>query len=279
MVVAATAPITIGIERAHGRRQYEQDGDRQQCLHELSGSALPGDDPQGTADVVHVAAVADATMDVPGDAAGQREVEEHRPVVGRDGSGQRQAEPQAASNDRPPPGTAKGGDEADDRRRSRARPSTARTPSRNGPTPRRQMTKMSVTAAATRRTHESRLSRQHQQVGVGDGDGEPTCFRLSQTPVPIAIGVGGEPGLLLARGPQPSVEPFDGQAGLGGAEPPWARPDDDLGAQPAELIDSRVDGIRAEQTAARRQSALVRIERGRRRESRVDPPERGRRDR
>jgi hypothetical protein len=75
-------------ERAHWRRQHEQDDDRQHHLHELSGGALPADGPQGAPDIVHVAPVADAAMDVPCHAARKGEVEEHRPVVGRDGGGQ-----------------------------------------------------------------------------------------------------------------------------------------------------------------------------------------------
>ena len=38
--------------RAHGRRQHEEDGDRQHGLHELPGRAFPADGPQGPADVV-----------------------------------------------------------------------------------------------------------------------------------------------------------------------------------------------------------------------------------
>ena len=66
-------------------------------------------------------------------------------------------------------------------------------------------------------------SRQHQQVGVADGDGEPAGSRLSQTPASVELGVGGQPGLLLARRADPPGEPLHGQAGLGGAEPPRAR--------------------------------------------------------
>ncbi len=107
-------------ERAHGRRQHEEDGDRQQDLHDLPGGALPGDDPQAAADVVHVAPVADPAMDVPDDAAGEREVEEQRSVVGRDGGGQREVDAEAAGNGRPPPCTADGGEEADGRRRQKS---------------------------------------------------------------------------------------------------------------------------------------------------------------
>ena len=65
--------------------------DRQHDLDDLAGGALPDDGPQRTADVVHVTPVADAAMDVAGDAAREREVEEQRPVVGRDGGGQGQS--------------------------------------------------------------------------------------------------------------------------------------------------------------------------------------------
>ena len=54
-------------------------------LHDLAGGALPHDGPQATADVMHFAAMADATMDVAGDTAREHEVEKHRPVVGGDG--------------------------------------------------------------------------------------------------------------------------------------------------------------------------------------------------
>jgi hypothetical protein len=55
-------------------------------------------------------------MDVPGNAARERDVEEQTPVVGRDGGGQGQTHAEAAGNDRPPPGEADGGDEEDGRR-------------------------------------------------------------------------------------------------------------------------------------------------------------------
>ena len=72
-------------ERAHWRRQYQEDGDRQRDLHDLAGGALAHDGPQATADVMHLAPVTEAAMDVAGDTAREHEVEEHRPVVGGDG--------------------------------------------------------------------------------------------------------------------------------------------------------------------------------------------------
>ena len=137
-------------ERAHGRRQHQEDGDRQHGLHDLPGGALPDDGAQAAADVVHLAPVADAAMDVAGDAAREREVEEHRPVVGGDGGRQRQGDAEAAGDDRPPPRTADGGEEADGRRgqQERGRRPRAR---RRGTGRRRdaRSTAASVTTAAT----------------------------------------------------------------------------------------------------------------------------------
>ena len=73
----------------------------------------------------HVAPVADAAVNVADDPAGEREVEEQRPVVRGDGSRQRQADAEAARHDRPPPGTADGGQQADGRR-GRQRPAVHR---------------------------------------------------------------------------------------------------------------------------------------------------------
>ena len=98
---------------------------------------------------------------------------------------------------------------------------------------------------------------------MADGDGKPAGPRRSQTPASVEIGVGSQPGLVLARRTDPPGEPLDGQVRLGSAEPPRARGDDDLGPGPAEPLDRGVDGVRAEQAAARGQAALVRVERGR----------------
>ena len=143
--------------RAHRRRQRHQDGDCYDGLHDLPGGALPGDGSQGEADITHVAAVADAAVNVAGDPAGEREVEEHRPVVRRDGSRKRQTEAEAARHDRPPPGTADGRQHADHRscrqrravhradtveeraeaQAARRRRSTSRRQPQGAPTPRR----------------------------------------------------------------------------------------------------------------------------------------------
>ncbi len=78
-------------------------------LHDLPGGALPRDGPQPAADIAHVATVADAAVDVADDPAGQRDVEEQRPVVRRHRSGQRQVDAETAGDDLPPPGAAHGG--------------------------------------------------------------------------------------------------------------------------------------------------------------------------
>ncbi len=71
-------------------------------------------------DVVRLVAVTHTAVDVADDPAGQRQVEEHRPVVRRDGSRKRQTEAEAASHDRPPPGAAY------DRQRADRRPGRQR---------------------------------------------------------------------------------------------------------------------------------------------------------
>jgi hypothetical protein len=99
--------------RPHRRRQGEQDGEREQRLDDLSGGALPGDGAQAAADVAGVPAVANAAVHVADDSAGQRQVEEDRSVVGGHGRGQLQVDAEAAGDDRPAPGAADRGDEAD----------------------------------------------------------------------------------------------------------------------------------------------------------------------
>src|SRR5262245_13820548 len=59
--------------------------------------------------------MADAPMNVSGDAAREREVEKQAPVVRRDGGGQGEAQAEAARDDLPPPGATDGGDEQDGR--------------------------------------------------------------------------------------------------------------------------------------------------------------------
>ena len=237
------------------------------------------------ADIAHVATVADAAVDVADDPAGQRDVEEHRPVVRRDRSGQRQVEaprPRATIVHRhaqqtvvstPRPAAA-----------ASARPSTARMPSRNGPTPRRQTRTANVPTATTRRAPISTADVparhwQDQQVGVVHGDSELPGSRLRQTSACVRAGLGGQLDLLLARGTDPPGEPLRRQVGLGGAESPGARPDEDLGPQSTESLDGDRDGVRAEQAAASRSCGVggrrMRPPRGRP----ADPPGSGRRDR
>ena len=138
--------------RADRRRQHEQHGDRRarparparRCAprrpraapRPTSRTSRPWLTPRWTS---------------PSDAARQREVEEQRPVVGRDGGRQRQADAEAAGDDRPPPRTANVVTRPMAAATRSARPSTARTPSRNGPVPRRQTTAASTSAAAARR--------------------------------------------------------------------------------------------------------------------------------
>src|SRR5205823_6779255 len=69
-----------------------------------------------TADVVRVTAVADAAVHVPGDAGGERDVEEQGPVVRSDGRREGQAEAEPARDDRPAPRTADDGYEPDGHR-------------------------------------------------------------------------------------------------------------------------------------------------------------------
>ena len=90
-----------------------------------------------------------------------------------------------------------------------------------------------------------------------DGDGELPGGCLRQAPVPVGAGLGGQLGLLLARGGDPPAEPLRRQVGVGRLESPRARPDVHLGARGAELIDGGRDGVRTEQAAA----ALVGVER------------------
>ena len=104
-----------GIEERTGDGSASQDGDGEDDLHDLPGYALPRDGPQAEPDGAHVAPVADAAVDVAEDPAGEREVEELRPVVRRDGSRKREAEVEAAGDDPPPPGTANRRHRADHR--------------------------------------------------------------------------------------------------------------------------------------------------------------------
>ena len=182
----------------HGRRQHEQDGDGQDGLHDLPRGALPGDGPQPAADVADVAAVADAAVDVAHDAAGQRDVEEQRPVVRRHRRGQRQVDAETARHDLPAPGAAHGGqhrEAASPPPAPRRRPCGCRRgtgPCRGArPGPRRPRRRPqggpSATSSGSSRPRYARgrqrgcrpasgsggRQRQHQQVGVVHGDREP----------------------------------------------------------------------------------------------------------
>jgi hypothetical protein len=99
--------------RAHRRRKHQEDRDRQHDLHDLAGGAFPEHGPHGATHIAHLATVTDTAVDVAGDAARQREVEEQGPVVGRDGGAQREADPEPAGHDRPPPGREDRRDEDD----------------------------------------------------------------------------------------------------------------------------------------------------------------------
>ncbi len=71
--------------------------------------------------------------------------------------------------------------------------------------------------------------------------------RLGQTPAARRPDLGGELSLLLAGSTHPSAEPLRHQLGLRGAQAPGARPDEHLGAAPAELLDGDPHRVRAEQ--------------------------------
>ena len=89
--------------RAHGGRQHQEDCDRQDGLHDLAGGALPEDCPQGSAEVVHLAAVTHTAVDIARNAAGKRQVEKQRPVVGDHCRGEGEADTEATGDNRPAP--------------------------------------------------------------------------------------------------------------------------------------------------------------------------------
>ena len=103
--------------RAHGGRQGDEHTDGEEGLHDLAAGAFPRHGPQRAADVAGVAPVGEAAVDVAEDPARERDVEEERAVVRRDRGGQRQVDAEPAGDDRPAPGAADGGHEADARRR------------------------------------------------------------------------------------------------------------------------------------------------------------------
>ena len=84
--------------------------------------------------------------------------------------------------------------------------------------------------------------------------------RLRQTPALVAVCLGGQFGLLLARGTHPPGEPLRRQPGVRGAEPPRARPNEDLGRVAGECLGGERDGVRAEQAALLRRAALMGVE-------------------
>ena len=114
-------------QRARRRAQPRRARSRPAASHERTGdgsasrtttvrtacTTCPADRSQATArsprpTSLDVAAVAIPAVDVAHDAAGQRDVEELRPVVRRHRSGQRKVDAEAARHDLPPPGTAHG---------------------------------------------------------------------------------------------------------------------------------------------------------------------------
>ena len=104
-----------------------------------------------------------AAVHVAEHAAGQRRVEELRAVVRGDRGAQRQLDAEPAGDQAPPPGAAHRGQHRDaGRRRPARRPSTVRTPSRNGPVPSRQTSTARIAAPPSEahpRPHVGRLIR------------------------------------------------------------------------------------------------------------------------
>ncbi len=94
-----------------------------------------------------------------------------------------------------------------------ARPSTVRTPSRNGPVPRRQTRTANVAAAPARRAHAHavrlipaarRARGRTSRSAWSHGDGEPSGRRLRQTPARVGVGLGGQLGLAARTRRRPS---------------------------------------------------------------------------
>jgi hypothetical protein len=98
---------------------------------------------------------------------------------------------------------------------------------------------------------------------VVHGDGELSGRRLRQALAGVDVGFGGQLGPLLARSTYPPGEPLRRQLGVQGAQSPGAGPDEDLGPQPAELLDSERCGVRSEQAPPLGRAALMGIKRGR----------------
>jgi hypothetical protein len=95
---------------------------------------------------------------------------------------------------------------------------------------------------------------------VVHGDLELPAACLTETPARVVVELGGQLGLLLARGPHPPAEPHRCQLGLGGTESPGARPHVHFCSEPLELIDRPRGGVRPEQATATGDSALVSVE-------------------
>ena len=217
--------------RAHGRRQHEEDGDRQHDLHDLSGRRAPRRRPAGRGRRRRTSRPwLTPRWTSPATPPGSVRLRNRRPVVGGDGGGQGQADAEAAGDDRPPPRTADGGDE-DDGRRGQKSAAVDRARRRRG-------TGRCRDARSRRRARPPRAAgRAHRRSaphGSTSRSAWPTvtarqpAVRLSQTAASVEIGVSGQRGLLLARGVDPTGEPLDGEVASVGAEPPRARSDDDL---------------------------------------------------
>ncbi|BDH11919.1 hypothetical protein HOK021_30980 [Streptomyces hygroscopicus] len=102
-----------GDRRQNGRgtgEQHHRTGDEQD---ELACGALQDDRAYAPAEVTGVTAVAYGAVHIAQDAAGQRRVQEQRPVVVRDGPAQGQPQTEAAGHQTPPPGAEHRGQQAD----------------------------------------------------------------------------------------------------------------------------------------------------------------------
>ena len=285
--------------RPHGRRQREQHGDGEDDLHDLPGGALPRRRPAAPRPTSRTSRPwLTPRWTSPTTPPGSVEVEELRAVVRRDGGGQRQADAEAARHDRPPPGAADGRQHADGRRgrqrravdradavEERARAQRARR-RRRASRRRPQRRAHAHTAPAHRCSRSARRSSlRSRQPSTGTRERAKRFARrhgstsrsawstvtarcpgsgLRQT----SAGVRARPsaassGSCSHAAPTQPVEPLRRQLGLGGAEPPGARPDEDLGPRRAEPLDGGRDGVRAEQAAAHRRAPLVGVEGGR----------------
>ena len=277
--------------RPHRRRQREEHGDG-----EAACTTWPAARSQATArsprpTSLHVAAVADAAVDVADDPAGQREVEEHRAVVGRHGGGQRQADAEAAGHDRPAPGAAdassprrspprrpaprrrpragrrgRGPCRASRRRRraSRRRPRGAPRPTRSGSSRFRSAKGSLSTVRATSASGFPGPSRQDEQVGVAHGDGE-----AAPPGPPPGAGARTRRRRPPARAPARTAAPTQPASHSAVSSASSAPSRQGLGRTSTSAprrrnaVGGGVGGVRAEQAAAHRRAALVGVEGGR----------------